>query len=169
MTAQLTAKETALMSAIAERHFSFFDEGLTVGSGIWVNTATDEVAGNAQYPVSATSRGVASVINSVSRKGLLEQSTNEEEGAWIALTEEGVAWCEEHNANPEANRAAAATAAEAEPAEAAPELAKGDKVRTEDGKEWTVRRIITGGVEARLIDAEGKKVNRKLGALTKIA
>lgn len=165
---QLTAKETALMSAIAERHFSFFDDGLTVGSGIWVNVATDEIAGNSQYPVSATSRGAASVINSVSRKGLLEQSTNEEEGAWIALTAEGVAWCEEHNANPEANRAAAASAAE----EAAPEqsgLAKGDKVRTEDGKEWEVRRVITGGVEVRLIDAEGKKVTRKIGAVTKVA
>lgn len=165
MTAQLTAKETALMSAVAERFFSFFDEGLTEGSGIWVNTATEEIAGNQTYPVSPSARGVASVINSVSRKGYFTQSTDPEDGAWIALTEQGVAWCEEHNANP----AATAAAPVAEEAQEASELAKGDKVRTEDGKEWTVRRIITGGVEARLIDEEGKKVTRKLGALTKVA
>ena len=162
MTAQLTAKETAFMTAVAERFFSFFDEGLTEGSGIWVNTATEEIAGNERYQVSTSARGAATVINSLSRKGFFTQSTDAEDGAWIGLTNEGVAWCEEHNANPQATEAAPAAE------DNGSDLAKGDKVRTEDGKEWTVRRIITGGVEARLIDEEGKKVNRKIGALTKV-
>ena len=96
----LTAKETALMSAIADRKFSFFDDGISEGSGIWADCLTGEIVGSTDYPVSETRRGVASVLNSLCRKGLLISEDDEEstDGAWTYLTAAGVAWCEAHTA-----------------------------------------------------------------------
>ncbi|XNL98387.1 hypothetical protein SEA_BUMBLE_76 [Arthrobacter phage Bumble] len=97
---KLTAKETALMAAIADRQFSFFDDGISEGSGIWADCLTGEIVGSAAYPVSETRRGVASVLNSLCRKGLLISEDDEEstDGAWTYLTAAGVAWCEAHTA-----------------------------------------------------------------------
>lgn len=97
---KLTAKETFLMTAIAERKFSFFDEGLVEGSGIWADCLTGEIVGSTEYPVSETRRGVASVLNSLCRKGLLISEDDDEstDGAWTYLTAAGQAWCEAHNA-----------------------------------------------------------------------
>jgi len=96
MNAKLTAKETALMTAIAANHFSFFDQGLVDGSGIWTECMTDEIAGHKVYKVSDSQRGVATVIASLGRKGLLLTDTNED-GAWTELTAAGEAWITEHN------------------------------------------------------------------------
>lgn len=96
MNAKLTAKETALMTALAEGYFSFWDQGLVEGSGSWTEVMTGEIAGSTKYAVSATLRGVATVIASLGRKGLLITSTNED-GAWTDLTAEGEAWVNEFN------------------------------------------------------------------------
>lgn len=101
MNAKLTAKETALMTAIAENYFSFFDGGLVAhDSGIWTDTMTGEIVSTTQYDISTSQRGAASVVNSLGRKGLLTTSTNED-GAWTELTEAGQAWVEAHNATTE--------------------------------------------------------------------
>lgn len=102
MNAKLTAKETALLTAIAERHFSYFDQGLVANdSGIWTECMTAEVAGT-RYNVSDTQRGVATVIASLGRKGfLVTLAANEEDGAWTMLTEAGQAWVEAYNGESE--------------------------------------------------------------------
>lgn len=46
------------------------------------------------------------------------------------------------------------------------EITKGDTVRLQDGSAWTVRRINKDG-SLRLIDAAGKKISRKVSAVTK--
>jgi len=96
MNAKLTAKETALLTAVAEGHFSFFDEGLVDGSGIWTTCMTEEIAGSTKYAVSASERGVATVINSLGRKGYLLTTTNED-GTWTEITATGEAWIAEFN------------------------------------------------------------------------
>lgn len=97
MNAKLTTKETTLMTAIADNFFSFFDGGLVAhDSGIWTECMTEEIMGTSRYDVSNTQRGVASVINSLGRKGLLV-TTDRGDGAWTELTEAGQAWVEAHN------------------------------------------------------------------------
>ena len=167
MNAKLTAKEIALMSAVAHREFSFFDDGISEGSGIWADCMTGEIVGSTKYPVSETRRGVASVLNSLVRKGLLQSENDDEsdEGAWTYLTAEGVAWCEAHTAEaPAAETAEAPAEVVAEAAPAA--FAKGDAVIGKDGERFTVRRINANGT-IRLIDELGNKINRKAETLTK--
>jgi hypothetical protein len=118
MNTKLTAKETALMTAIAERHFSFFDQGIVAGSGIWTEDMTAELMGS-KYEVSKTQRGAASVINSLARKGLLiTVPAQDEDEAWTELTEAGQAWCEE-NFPAEEETVEEAPVAEEAPAEVA--------------------------------------------------
>lgn len=101
---KLTAKETALMTQIAKGQFSYFDEGLVAGSGIWSDALTHE-AGAA---VSSSARGAATVMSSLCRKGLLHSdqgaylSESTEDGAWVELTEAGQAWIEEFNGETQA-------------------------------------------------------------------
>lgn len=90
MNIKLTAKETALMTAIGAHYFSFFDDGIVAGSGIWSNVMTDEMAGHKEYLVSATPKGVAGVASSLIKKQLLTTSgSTNPEGAWFELTELG--------------------------------------------------------------------------------
>lgn len=166
MTAQLTAKETALMTAIAEDHFSFFDQGLVHGSGIWTECMTDEIVGSSVYKVSETRRGVASVINSLGKKGLLITDTNED-GAWTDLSPEGEAWVNAHNAPTEAP----AETEEAPAAEEAPEAAEapaeveeevvyhvGDIVTTKQGNyNWEILAIEGNRLKVTRIKENGQK------------
>lgn len=172
MNAKLTAKETALMTAIADGFFSFFDQGLVHGSGIWTNTMTEEVAGSTRYDVSGTRRGVATVIASLGRKGLLiTEDQGDEDGAWTDLSPAGEAWVTAFNTVDNDTTAAVLVAARTEeaPAAAAPAaFAKGDIVLDKDGERFTVRRINANG-SIRLIDELGTKVNRKAENLTKVS
>lgn len=125
MNAKLTAKETALMTAIAENFFSFFDGGLVAhDSGIWTDSMTAEIVSTSRYDVSKTQRGAASVINSLGRKGLLTTGTSED-GAWTELTEAGEKWITDHNWPDEAE--AAPAAAEEAPAAKPAKKAKATK------------------------------------------
>src|ERR1043166_7727360 len=90
---KLTAKETALLTAIGAKYFSFFDDGIVAGGGIWVNALTEEIAGNSTYPVSDTVRGAATVATSLARKGYAVISgdvrVGDDDGRWFELTELG--------------------------------------------------------------------------------
>lgn len=137
-TIKLTAKQTALMTAIADGHFSFFDQGLVAESGIWMACLTEEIAGT-DYNVSATAKGAATVASSLVRKGLLVVSAEDEDGnVWVELTEEGAAWIAEHNAEDAAPAAPAqeelpviSDAEDAAPVAAAPEEAPVIQARKE--------------------------------------
>lgn len=96
MTAKLSPKQTALLAQIANNGFSFFDDGHVAGSGIWMNVLTRE-AGNA---VAVNPRGAATVTSSLVKKGYLTSTgdENNEDGAWVALTEAGAAWITEYKA-----------------------------------------------------------------------
>lgn len=106
MTAvKLTAKQTALMADIATQQFSFFDDGLVAGSGIWMDVLTGECGTD----IAANAKGAATVTSSVAKKGLLEtsgdprKSSESGEGVWVALTEAGAEWCREYLAAQEAS------------------------------------------------------------------
>lgn len=134
MNAKLTAKETALLTMIATGQFTWFDDGLTEGSGIWTTCLTEEAEGS---EVSATQRGVATVVASLGRKGFLETNqTGDGEGAWTALTEAGAAWCNEHEAKVGRTILEQVTIAQEEEAEAAPAETTTTEWTTEDGTEW---------------------------------
>lgn len=81
---KLTAKQTALLTAIGRNEFTFFDDGIAAGSGIW----SDVLTGEAGPEVAANSKGVARVAGSLVKKGLLA-SSEQEEGTWFELTEAG--------------------------------------------------------------------------------
>ena len=89
MNAKLTAKETALLQAIADGQIDFFDDGLVAGSNGWSDVLTDTLAGRTDYIVSKTARGVATVAASICRKGLLTSDNNDEDGASYYITEAG--------------------------------------------------------------------------------
>lgn len=82
---KLTAAGRALMAAIGRRHFSFFDEGIVEGGGIWHENLTAEYAGTAGAP--ATTRGVADVIRGLVKAGMLRVEDAEE--PWVVLTAAG--------------------------------------------------------------------------------
>jgi len=91
-TRKLTAKQTALMTAIGEKYFSFFDDGIVEGGGIWSDALTGEIAGSTKYDVSDTPKGAARVMVSLEKRGLLAISGDESEGddgVWVELTAEG--------------------------------------------------------------------------------
>lgn len=81
---KLTAKQTALLTAIGRNEFTFFDDGIAAGSGTW----SDVLTGEAGPEVAANPKGVARVAGSLVKKGLLA-SSEQEEGTWFELTEAG--------------------------------------------------------------------------------
>lgn len=111
--AKLTRKQTALLTAIGDSYFSFFDDGIVAGSGIWHDCMSDEIAGNDHYDVSASPKGVVTIAAALVRKGYL-RIENQEEGDWVALTELGAE---------KARELAGTTEATPETAETAPETA----------------------------------------------
>ncbi|MDQ5840909.1 MAG: hypothetical protein M3537_07165, partial [Chloroflexota bacterium] len=95
-TTKLTPSQTALMTQIARNGFSFFDEGLVAGSGIWSDALTHETGPD----VAKNPRGAARVMTSLCVKGLLfsdKASYSAEDGAWVELTEAGAEWIAAHN------------------------------------------------------------------------
>lgn len=84
----LTKMGEALMRAIGESSFSFFDAGVTADSGIWIDVLTDEAAGAEGMPKTAT--GVANVVEKLVADGYLSKiEANEEDPAWVSLTAAG--------------------------------------------------------------------------------
>ena len=86
----LTARQKALMAAIGNREFSFFDGGIVANEGIWHANLTDEAAGGTS-PIASTPHGVANVVAALGRKGLLNICDNGADGVWVSLTESGAA------------------------------------------------------------------------------
>ena len=83
---KLTAKQTALMTQIGQRQFSFFDNGITENSGIWSEVLTSESGPE----VAANAKGAARVAGSLVKKGLLASFVDTEENdTWFYLTAEG--------------------------------------------------------------------------------
>jgi hypothetical protein len=68
--------------------FSFFDDGVAVGSGSWGGVLVDEMA---SYGIAAK-KGGSAVLNSLEKKGLIEKGAAHEDGNdhWWSLTELGV-------------------------------------------------------------------------------
>lgn len=160
MNAKLTAKETALLTAIAEGKVSFFDMGLVAGSNCWSDVLTDELTGI----VSDSARGVARVAGSLCKKGLLESDLlSDEDGASFYITEAGEAWFAENFPKEEApveEAAAEVTEEEAhigrvilEQAAAAEEVAPAAAEVTEhtdtDGAEWILTTFADGSYTLR--------------------
>jgi hypothetical protein len=103
-TAALTPAGTALLTAIGQRRFSFFDDGIVEDSGIWEECLTTEVAGIANTP-----KGVALVARKLERDGYLYISQNDgEDSPWVSLTALGAQAANEL-ATAAAEQAAAAT------------------------------------------------------------
>lgn len=92
MNAKLTAKETALLTAIAENKVDFFEDGLVEGSNGWSDVLTDQLVGI----VAETAKGVSAVAKSLHRKGLLESDFNTEDGESYFITAAGEAWFAEN-------------------------------------------------------------------------
>jgi predicted SprT family Zn-dependent metalloprotease len=85
MTAKLTASGKALLTQIGNGQFSFFDNGITAGSGIWHENLTDE----AHAAVAKTPKGVANVARKLADDGYLTISDVDEDNPWVELTELG--------------------------------------------------------------------------------
>lgn len=89
MNAKLTAKETAVMQAIADSAIDFWrDGGLEEGANGWADVTTSTLANHPTYEVSKTPRGVASVLNSLCKKGLMYSDLGDDDAAYY-LTELG--------------------------------------------------------------------------------
>ena len=89
---QLTAKQTALLTAIAENKVDFFEDGLVEGSNGWSDVLTDQLTGI----VADTAKGVAQVAKSLDKKGLLKSDGNTEDGESWFITAAGEAWFTEN-------------------------------------------------------------------------
>lgn len=86
-TIPLTAKETAVMTAIGQNKLPGFTEGITSGSGTWHKELCRELTDEG-LAVSSTPRGAATVIRSLNDKGLL-YTHDSGQGDWTVLTEAG--------------------------------------------------------------------------------
>ncbi len=136
---QLTAKQTALMQAIADGGIDFFrDGGLNAGANCWSNVLTSWLAGSTQYAVSATETGVSSVAKSLCRKGLLETDGAGDEASYY-LTEAGAEVARElHGEEAEAFQAEVdATIADSEALLAAKAVPVHEDTETYTTNEWT--------------------------------
>ena len=92
-TPKLTDRQAALMAAIGNQRFSFFDGGIVADEGIWHAQLTDEAAGP-DSDIATTPHGVANVIAALGRKGLLNSSGEQgdgDDGVWVSLTASGAA------------------------------------------------------------------------------
>lgn len=86
MNIKLTPKQTALLTAIGRSEFSFFDDGVAAGSGIWSEVLTGECGPE----IAANPKGAARVAGSLVKKGLLDSFVDAEENdTWFSLTAEG--------------------------------------------------------------------------------
>lgn len=86
MNIKLTPKQTALLTAIGRSEFSFFDDGVAAGSGIWSEVLTGECGPE----IAANPKGAARVAGSLVKKGLLASFVDAEENdTWFELTEAG--------------------------------------------------------------------------------
>lgn len=92
MNAKLTAKQTALLTAIAENKVDFFEDGLVEGSNGWSDVLTSQLIGI----VADTAKGVAQVAKSLDKKGLLVSDGNTEDGESWFITAAGEAWFAEN-------------------------------------------------------------------------
>jgi hypothetical protein len=136
MNAKLTAKETALMQAIADGDIDFFrDGGLEAGANCWSNVLTGWLAGSTKYLVSDTERGVASVAKSLCKKGLLETDGAGDDAAYY-LTELGAEVARELHGE-EAEEVFTGTVAEVETPEGEAIVTEWTTEGTEDTVSWT--------------------------------
>lgn len=113
---KLSPRQSALMAAIGNREFSFFDEGIVADSGIWHSCMTGEIAGEGSA-VATTAKGVANVIAALGRKGLLEIGDLDEGDVWVSLTASGASLANSL-ATPKGEKAAPAKKAAAPKAKA---------------------------------------------------
>lgn len=73
--------ELIILTGIRDSSFSYFDEGITEGSGIWYDCLRDEA--------NVHGRVIASLV----KKGIFDRAPGDDsdDGDWISLTAEGVA------------------------------------------------------------------------------
>lgn len=88
----LSANGLALMTAIGEQRFTFFDGGIEEGEGSWANCISEEAVG---MEITKSVRSTAGILVRLVKIGMFTTAENEDnvngEGQWYSLTELGAA------------------------------------------------------------------------------